>query len=63
MVTLQPTKETAARAVDRLFAAVHDNVHYLQDSVDPDLVLAWASQIDRETRNSVWRRIWPTMEL
>jgi hypothetical protein len=52
MVALQPTKEVAARAVDCLFVAVHDNVHYLQDPVDPDLVLAWASQIDGEARDS-----------
>jgi hypothetical protein len=52
MVTLQPTKEAAACVVDRLFAAAHDNVYYLQDPVDPDLILAWANQVDGEARYS-----------
>jgi hypothetical protein len=52
MATLQPTKEAAACAVYRLFAAVHDNVRYLQNPVDPDLILAWANQVDGEARYS-----------
>jgi hypothetical protein len=40
MVALQPAKEVATRAVDRLLAAVHNNIHDLQDPVDPNLVLA-----------------------
>jgi hypothetical protein len=35
MVVLQPIKEAATGVESRLFATVHDNVHYLQDLVDP----------------------------